>query len=180
MQGKNLYRLLNEFHGVLASYPLQNLQKLLSQIEYPLEQNRAHQPSNISSLDQLTGFLKHVDKKFNAFSQSLAEKISDLCWFQSYSESDVGKAFVASYGYSELIGTRGPVINANVAAGVFFIGPNLIYPSHSHEAEEFYLPLTPGTLFRHDQQPWEEIRPGGSFYNQCTCINSHGQLLVNL
>lgn len=65
-----------------------------------------------------------------------------LCWGQTYSTKDFGARFLKRYGFLELIGLRGPVASDRLACGVLMLGPDLCYPSHRHEAEEFYVPLT--------------------------------------
>ena len=78
----------------------------------------------------------------------LAERGQRLHWGQTYTADDFGQAFIDNYGWLELVGTRGHFADENVACGFLVLGPNLHYPDHHHEAEEFYIPLTGGALWR--------------------------------
>ncbi|MCB9079609.1 MAG: transcriptional regulator [Anaerolineaceae bacterium] len=66
----------------------------------------------------------------------------DLSWGQTYSLDDFGPAFLAKYGWTELIGLRGPIASDDIACGCLLLGPDIEYPRHSHEAEEVYIPLS--------------------------------------
>ena len=78
----------------------------------------------------------------------LAAKRHDLRWGQTYTTADFGENFIDSYGWTELIGTRGHFVSEVVAAGFLILGPDITYPDHHHVAEELYLPLTGGTEWR--------------------------------
>jgi mannose-6-phosphate isomerase-like protein (cupin superfamily) len=65
-----------------------------------------------------------------------------LAWRQTYGAGDFGADFLASYGWSEFIGLRGPVASEAIACGVLLLGPHVTYPSHAHQAEEVYLPIS--------------------------------------
>ncbi len=64
-----------------------------------------------------------------------------LAWGQTYAAGDLGERFLERYGWSELIGLRGPIASDRLACGVLLLGPEIEYPPHSHAAEEIYLPL---------------------------------------
>lgn len=64
-----------------------------------------------------------------------------LAWRQTYGAGDFGAKFLAGYGWSEFVGLRGPVASDRIACGVLVLAPGILYPAHSHEAEEVYLPV---------------------------------------
>lgn len=64
-----------------------------------------------------------------------------LEWRQTYSAGDFGAAFLEGYGWTELVGLRGPIASTQLACGFLLLGPGIAYPAHAHEAEELYLPL---------------------------------------
>ncbi|SMH49792.1 dimethylsulfonioproprionate lyase family protein [Mesorhizobium australicum] len=78
----------------------------------------------------------------------LAERGQRLRWGQTYTASDFGQDFLDNYGWLELVGTRGHFVDDNVACGFLLLGPGVHYPDHHHEAEEIYIPLTGGALWR--------------------------------
>ncbi len=75
-------------------------------------------------------------------------------WGQTYSEKDFGSIFLKKYGWTELIGLRGPIKSKNMACGFLLLGPDIEYPMHSHEAEEIYVPLGSQTFWMQGNDPW--------------------------
>ena len=102
-----------------------------------------------------------------------------LAWRQTYTEEDLGRAFLDNYGWCEILGNgNGPMASERIACGFLILGPSTHYPRHRHEAEEIYLPLSgtaewqqgdavwreraPGTLIRHAGDEPHAMRTGGS------------------
>ncbi|MCD4742835.1 MAG: dimethylsulfoniopropionate lyase, partial [Desulfobacteraceae bacterium] len=83
-----------------------------------------------------------------------------LAWGQTYSTDDFGVDFLKKYGWTELIGLRGPVDSKDIACGFLMLGPDIEYPMHSHGAEEVYVPMNSQTLWMQGDDPWV-LRPGG-------------------
>lgn len=83
-----------------------------------------------------------------------------LAWRQTYGPEDFGADFLERYGWTELIGARGPVMSDRIAVGFLLLGPALTYPPHSHDAEEVYLPLSGRAAWRRAAQPWRRVSPG--------------------
>jgi hypothetical protein len=90
----------------------------------------------------------------------LAETAEELDWRQTYSAEDFGVAILQRYGWTELIGLRGPIPSEAVAAGFLLLGPEVEYPSHSHEAVELYLPLAGTALWKRGSGDYEAVPPG--------------------
>ena len=78
---------------------------------------------------------------------ALASAADALSWRQTYSASDFGPEFLENYGWTELIGLRGPIASEKLACGFLLLGANAEYPAHAHEAEELYLPLAGEALW---------------------------------
>ncbi len=92
---------------------------------------------------------------------ALTAEADALAWQQSYTAADFGAAFLQRYGWTELVGLRGPIPSRTIACGILMLGPDIDYPAHAHEAEELYVPLA-GTAWwtRGDEAPVE--RPAGT------------------
>ena len=73
-----------------------------------------------------------------------ARHASQLFWEQSYRREDglVGDDMLAGYGFSEVIGKRGPFVSTRVRSGIGIWGPQIDYPIHRHEAEEIYVVMS--------------------------------------
>ena len=83
-----------------------------------------------------------------------------LAWSQTYTAADFGAGFLERYGWTELIGRRGSVPSEQIAAGFLLLGPHIVYPSHSHEAEEVYVALSGCAAWQRGTEVWRERAPG--------------------
>ena len=73
---------------------------------------------------------------------------------------DFGAEFLRGYGWTELIGLRGPIASEGVAVGFLLLGPGVEYPPHAHEAVEVYLPLSGTAEWMRGKGPYAPIPPG--------------------
>ena len=109
-------------------------------------------------------YLRDVAAMANTAEQTLlailSGSASELHWGQTYTVADFGQSFIDNYGWLELFGTRGHFVNDTVAAGVLVLGPYVVYPDHHHIAEELYVPLTSGTLWRKGEGDFVERAAG--------------------
>jgi hypothetical protein len=93
-----------------------------------------------------------------------------LHWGQTYTQADFGQSFIDNYGWLELFGTRGHFANDAVAGGFLVLGPHIEYPDHHHVAEEIYIPLTGGTLWRMDGWAWR-MHPAGAVIHHASNVS---------
>jgi mannose-6-phosphate isomerase-like protein (cupin superfamily) len=82
-----------------------------------------------------------------------------LFWGQTYSVADFGAAFLESYGWTELVGLRGPIPSRSIACGVLLLGPDTQYPLHAHRAEEVYVVLSGTASWKSGVSDWTERHP---------------------
>jgi hypothetical protein len=108
----------------------------------------------------------HAGPATRALTAALVEASGRLEWRQTYKEADFGADFLTRYGYTELIGLRGPVASEHIAAGFLFLGPGCDYPDHSHEAEELYLPLAGTAEWSQGGQPRRPRIPGEVIFHR--------------
>jgi len=83
-----------------------------------------------------------------------------LQWRQTYSTQEVPGAFLDNYGWTELLGTCGPLASDRMACGILILGPATLYPRHRHQAEEVYLPLSGTAEWQQGDAVWRRHRPG--------------------
>ena len=95
-----------------------------------------------------------------ALVRELVAAAETLEWRQTYSEADFGPEFLERYGWTELVGLRGPIPSEKVACGFLMLGPETEYPAHAHEAEEIYLPLAGEALWMRGEQGFAARAPG--------------------
>ncbi len=88
-----------------------------------------------------------------------------LAWRQTYTADNFGPEFLLRYGWTELIGTRGPVPSHSLACGFLLLGPALEYPSHHHTAEEVYVVLSGNASWRRGGEDWQLRAPGAVIHH---------------
>lgn len=73
-------------------------------------------------------------------------------WEQTYSATDgvVGDDMLASYGFAEIVGPRGPFVSTNIRGGIGLYGPNMTYPLHRHGPDEVYVVVSGTARFTVD------------------------------
>lgn len=88
-------------------------------------------------------------------------------WRQNpnYTAASMGAAFMAGYGYVEVVGPKDALFLASdVRAGLLVLGPGIHYPVHAHPAEEVYHPLTVGD-WRRGTEDWRAVAPGQAIHH---------------
>lgn len=126
----------------------------------PAAQPRAVEPCALPVLRWLTEAAADAPGFSEAVVRSLSRAAPSLAWHQTYAMGDVGADFLENYGWSELIGTRGPIPSKQIACGWLLLGPDTLYPRHRHEAAEIYLPLTGTAAWQQGDGVWREKPPG--------------------
>ncbi|NLR96392.1 transcriptional regulator [Rhizobium sp. P38BS-XIX] len=106
----------------------------------------------------VVSYLRALDRSGNGAEEVLLNRLLDaedsLHWAQTYNIADFGGDFLQKYGWVELFGTRGHFASEEMAGGFLLLGPGVHYPDHHHVAEEIYIPLTDGSLWSKDAQPF--------------------------
>jgi len=95
-----------------------------------------------------------------ALAEGLARTATSLAWRQTYTNRDLDDEFLDNYGWSELIGLRGPLCSERLAVGFLMLGADTLYPRHRHEAEEIYVPLSGTAAWLQGDGIWREKTPG--------------------
>jgi hypothetical protein len=122
-------------------------------------------PHRLPVLSWLSAAVKAAGKKTEGIVKMLAAQANHIAWGQTYSAEDFGAGFLEKYGWTELIGLRGPIASDRIACGFLFLGPQIEYPRHRHEAEEVYVPLTGQTLWQRNNQDWAYRAAGLPIYH---------------
>jgi hypothetical protein len=88
-----------------------------------------------------------------------------LAWRQTYTAKDLDGAFLDNYGWSEILGLRGPLACERIACGFLLLGPSTHYPRHRHEAEEIYVPLRGTAAWQQGDAVWRDRPPGTAIHH---------------
>lgn len=97
---------------------------------------------------------------------ALVERAGELDWRRSYSQPAVSAQFLENYGWTEILGGRGPRVATHLACGFLLLGPATHYPRHRHEAEEIYLPLAGTAAWQQGDGDWRDQLPGTVIHHQ--------------
>jgi hypothetical protein len=121
---------------------------------------RPVEPSTIPVLRYLPDLNSHAPAFGDHLVHDIVLAAPFMAWRRTYTEPDVSAAFLQNYGWSEIVGTSGPLASEKVACGFLILGPQTLYPSHRHEAEEIYIPLVGTASWQQGDGPWAEYAPG--------------------
>ena len=108
------------------------------------------------SLDNIKGDMV----KFADYTARLSEQLK---WHQA--SRGVPEIFEGGYSFSVIIGDSGLFPSTNIRMGLFLQNQNVDYPSHAHEAEEFYLILSGHGSWQIGNS-WSDAIPGSIFHHQ--------------
>lgn len=112
---------------------------------------------------QVPGLLpvcRWLDAAVGGLAGEVAAVADRLEWRQTYGTGDFGAEFLTRYGWTEVLGLRGPIPSERIAAGFLLLGPGVTYPPHAHEAAELYLPLAGRAEWQRGTEGWRVVPPG--------------------
>ena len=90
---------------------------------------------------------------------------SALRWQQTYTAKDFGPVFLDRYGWTLLVGPKGPVACTSNLAGFLLLGPGIEYPVHQHAAEEAYVVVAGTASWKIGAADWAPLPPGSVVHN---------------
>jgi hypothetical protein len=113
-------------------------------------------------LDQSSAFVAHAPAVAVPALRDLAALAPRLHWSQTYAQPQVSADFLLNYGWTELAGPAAPpalYAAPEVSIGVLLLGPNTHYPTHQHEALEYYIPLSGEAEWFTEDTGWRRLKP---------------------
>ena len=160
----HLSSLIVEMIKVLSNYHYKELEDKLKKIandNYVISHQeemarRDFVPNLEYSLENITGDMV-------SFADYIAILSKRVQWHQA--SRGVPEFFEGGYSFSVIIGDSGLVPSKKIRMGLFLQNQNVDYPSHAHEAEEFYLILSGHGLWQIDNS-WYDAIPGRVFHHQ--------------
>lgn len=123
---------------------------------------RATAPRRLAVCDWLGGLEALSAPATAALVRALVATAPALEWRQTYTRADFGPRFLERYGWTEILGTRGPIASATIACGFLLLGPDVEYPAHAHEAREIYFPLAGEAFWMRDSRAFVAQTPGAT------------------
>jgi hypothetical protein len=161
----NIVPFIIEIHNFLEDLDDSHLKPFLADWPSTKRVTRSVLPQRLPVLSYLPAVVKATGKKTEILVKRLIPLANHMAWRQTYTTQDESSGFLEKYGWTELIGLRGPIASNRLACGFLLLGPQIEYPSHFHEAEEIYVPLTKQTLWQRGEQSWAYRTPGRPIYH---------------
>lgn len=123
---------------------------------------KAVEPKRLPVVDILDSCRDDCDHAAHDLLECFGRYKHRLRWEQSYRKQDalVPPAMLDAYGFTEVIGLRGPFVSDRLRAGIGIWGAHIDYPQHRHDAEEVYVLLCGCADFRFDDGAAESYRAG--------------------
>lgn len=140
-------RILKALQNYLAGFRNETVRDFVAGLGWSMKR-RALEPHALPCLRHLDRTAEIASADTQPLARLLAENRHQLYWGQTYRAEDFGARFLDNYGWVEVFGTRGHFAYDAIAGGFLLLGPNTEYPDHHHIAEEIYVPLTGGSLWR--------------------------------
>nr|WP_170678454.1 dimethylsulfonioproprionate lyase family protein [uncultured Ruegeria sp.] len=108
------------------------------------------QPAPIPATDLVRDFAEDGGEPTRDLVAAIKATAHLAQWKLTYTEEEVGADFLNRFGYYELFGPTGHFHSTQLRGYVAYWGAGLNYDWHSHQAEELYLTLAGGAVFRVD------------------------------
>ena len=162
MKSQQLRCLLNNFYSSLNSY-LYNHQgnhseKFLHELELikldNVEKINAYKSATCSVLNNT---LRNIPVKLAPL-DSIVEKIANLVIWHEESRG-VTDLFKGGNAFAEIIGKRGLMVSNHIRLGLYIQKPEINYPLHAHDAEEYYFILSGNTDWQIEDKKFR-VGPG--------------------
>ena len=116
-----------------------------------------------SLIPELESALDNISGEMEPFADHAASLSNQVQWHEA--SRGVPEFFEGGYSFSVIIGDSGLVPLQNIRMGLYLQNPNVDYPLHAYEAEEYYLILS-GRGSWQVGNLWFDAVPGSVFHHQ--------------
>jgi len=104
---------------------------------------------------------------FGGLTKSIQALSPFLCWKLNQNYRDVfPDHFFENESFAEIIGPGGLLYNQNMRAGLLLLGEAVDYPSHYHEATEWYHVINGSGLWQQDNSDYRLREPGSAIFHR--------------
>lgn len=127
----------------------------LRQINVPVNWAVKGQIPNQQSLEQTL-----AARDCHSSARHLAVIANQLDWVKATKFRVLSPLFKGNYCFTRIIGPDSLIENNQFRFGVYLQDAKTVYPSHRHEAEELYLPVSGTALWQKDNAPFNKVKSG--------------------
>ena len=138
----------------------QKLEKFLNEFPSKISQEEKAKGEKIPNLEYS---LQNIKGELVEFADNIKRLSQHVKWYQA--SRGVPEFFEGGYSYSVIRGDSGLVPSKNIRMFLFLQNQNVDYPSHAHDAEEYYLILS-GRGSWQIGNIWHDAIPGRIFHHQ--------------
>ncbi|MCP4183395.1 MAG: hypothetical protein GY761_08765 [Hyphomicrobiales bacterium] len=132
-----------------------NVAAMIQRLDSGAEVNSAQQVTTPSSMKQA---LSAAD--CHPAADQLKFIADSFPWISAKGFRKAPETFMGNYNFVLIVGPNDIVINKEFRCGIFLQDANTFYPSHMHEAEELYFPLSGTALWQKNTGEFEPINSG--------------------
>ena len=157
--------LLDAFRDFVSLTASGEFADCVSEIDWSMSE-RSIGPAQVKGAIHLDGISGYATSSTRALTQLVEESNASLHWQTPWKDGEFGSNFADNNAYVELFGTNGHFANDTHAGGFYLMGQGLHYPDHKHVAEEFYVPLTAGTMWSQDKGAFVEKNAGDLVFHE--------------
>ena len=160
----NLSSLINEIIKVFSKHHCKDLEEKLKKIVR--DNHVISSQKEIARKDFIPNLecsLDNIKGEMDKFADYTARLSKQLQWHQASRGGP--ELFEGGYSFSVIIGDSGLVPSKKIRMGLFLQNQNVDYPTHAHEAEEFYLILSGYGTWQIGNS-WYDAIPGRIFHHQ--------------
>ncbi len=159
-------RLLTGILNFVAEHPHPDVARFKETIADWGSEWRGVPARHLPAADTLSQTLELATEKTRPLLTMFNAEKATRKWEQGYTKADdlVGDDMLAGYGFAEVVGKLGPFVSTKVRSGVGVWGSDILYPPHSHAAEEVYIVMAGSAEFMFDNGPYEPRQAGDVIY----------------
>ncbi len=128
-------------------------QKLASQIQAVPVRGHEVAPSACATTNQCLAQALSAVQAGGSFARAIATAAQNASWQEA--SRGVPEFFAGGYGYTTLVAEQPPVTSDSLRIGLLLQLPQISYPGHAHDAEEFYFILSGEAKWQVDETSFE-------------------------
>lgn len=144
-------------------------QELASQIQAVPARGHEAVPTSCSTTGQCLAQALSTVQADESFAHGVAAAAQNASWQEA--SRGVPEFFAGGYGYTTLVTEQPPVTSDSLRIGLLLQRPQISYPGHAHDAEEFYFILSGKAKWQVDETSFE-VSAGDLIHHPPTAIHA--------
>ena len=101
-----------------------------------------------------------ISKNYSELQNAISTASKLVHWRETYKGSDIGNYFIDRFGCYCILGENAPFSSDVLRLFMVYMPPGLYYPWHHHPAEEMYMVVSGGAIFKQSDCPDKLLSEG--------------------